>query len=192
MRVELDPRVRNIASLLNNAALTTAVQKEVMTKCNLQLELGNTLCDVFLGLYGGGQQLQEHHGHVTFRDLQEFGPFSRGLRAAALSLRLKKLNDAHLMVLESIPKSGPGSEFRKGQNSSRAWVRITKAGIEKAEMILSYYNKLAQHLLAHVDSEDLTTHLAVTEIVTRLSQAPILDVRKLVDEVLAQSKKAIR
>jgi hypothetical protein len=93
-----------------------------------------------------------------------------------------------LIVLEAIPKTGSGSELRKGHNSNRAWVQMTKTGVEKAKMILTCYGKLAEHLLAHVGPEDLKTHLAVTEIVARFSQIPFLDLREIVEQVLAQSK----
>lgn len=168
-----DHPVHNLGSDFRTCRdLVPEIERVVIKDTKHPLELIDILCDLYGARYlGWPDPPANKDGFVTVRTLNE-GLVHSG---ALLSIRLKKLADAKLIEILDIPKSGPGSEHRRGPRSSRSWVRILPNGVELAKGVWDRYRSLAERLLQGVSKEELAIHRKVNDTIRRRINDPNFD-----------------
>lgn len=149
--------------------LVREIERVVLKETDQPLELIDILCDLYGARYlRWGDPVANQDGFVTVRSLNA-GLVHSG---ALLSIRLRKLRELDFIEMQDIPKTGPGSEHRRGPRSSRTWVRIRPAGSEVAKAVWERYKKLGARLLGGVSQADLDAHRRVNEIIRRRIDDP--------------------
>jgi DNA-binding MarR family transcriptional regulator len=158
-----DHPVRNLASVFQTRRnLVWEIERVVIKGTDLPLDLIDILCDLYGARHlGWTDPPANQDGFVTVRALRD-GLVHSG---ALLSLRLKRLEEADLIEIQDVPKTGPGSEHRCGPRSSRSWVRIRPLGAEIAKVVWERYKSLGERLLKGVSRDDLAAHRRVNDII---------------------------
>lgn len=158
--------------------LRVTVGPEVLADSQLPIELANILVDLHGAINLHWPDPEAHNGHVTFRDLLETSVHDDTFSDATLSLRLKRLQQKGLLVVEKIPESGPGAELRS--RGDRTWVSITPAGVEIASSIWDRYHRMSERLLEGAPQADAQAHYRFSAFISRRTKQPSISYEEAV------------